>query len=179
MYKSLVAALIVLCSTSMFAQEKVRLNLKEGLWETTHTMNMGGMPPIPADVLAKMTPEQQARMTAMMGERGMGKPSTSTEKSCITKEKLEKSTLFDDKRKDCTHTVVSSSATHYEVKFKCEHDKMNSEGTMVVDAINSESAKGSVHVASVAATATSGGHPMNVDFSFTTRYLGPACGDVK
>jgi hypothetical protein len=76
----------------MFAQEKIRLNLKEGLWETTHTMNMSGMPPIPADALAKMRPEQKARIEAMMSQRGVGGTATTdTSKSCITKEKLEKS----------------------------------------------------------------------------------------
>ena len=53
----------------------------------THSMSgMPAIPNIPPDVLAKMPPEQRARVEAAM----KGGPSTDVRKECITKEKLEK-----------------------------------------------------------------------------------------
>jgi len=175
MHKNVLLSLLVLGCASLFAQDKVRLNIKEGLWETTSTTKMAGMPPLPASVLEKMPPEQRAKMEAMMQQQGGGKGNTQVQKHCVTREKIDKSTLFDDKRSDCTHSVVSSTSNHLEVKFKCGSDKVTSEGTMLVDAAGAESSKGSFHVVSSGAN----GHEMTIDSTFTSRYLGAACGDVK
>ncbi|MGA2360569.1 MAG: hypothetical protein ABSF66_16325 [Terriglobales bacterium] len=83
-------ALVVFSSLTLWAADNITpLNVKEGLWEMTVTHSMSGMPAmpdIPPDVLAKMPPEQRARMEAMM----KGGPSTDVRKECITKEKIEK-----------------------------------------------------------------------------------------
>src|ERR1035437_7665315 len=108
--KSLLLALIVSSSLTLWAADKITpLNPKEGLWEMTSTHTMTGMPPIPADTLAKMPPEQRARMEAAMKQSGAGVPKTDVRKHCVTKEKLEKQSAFDDNRKDCTRTIVIST----------------------------------------------------------------------
>src|SRR5579884_3172205 len=66
------------------------LNLKLGLWETTIDNRTSGAPPIPDSVLAKMTPEQRARMEAALKARGAGGSQPRTYKNCLTKEGLNK-----------------------------------------------------------------------------------------
>ncbi len=166
---------IVLISFAAWAADSVqRLDVKLGLWEVTHTTALSGMPPIPPEALASMTPEQRARFEATMKSSMSDKPKTTTEKSCETKEKLDKQMLFDDKNKECTRTVVKSSGSVMEMKIQCDHQGMKSEGTFRVEAINAENVKGSMHM-----TSTGGGHAMNINSDFTGHWLGPVCGDVK
>lgn len=175
--KSLLLALIVFSSLALWAADKITpLNLKEGLWEMTSTHSMTGMPPIPADTLAKMPPEQRARMEAAMKQSGAGVPKTDVRKHCITKERLEKQSAFDDNRKDCTRTIVSSTGSKLEMKIHCEgkDQQMSMDGAFVVEVVSSDSAKGSMH-----AVTSGNGRTMNMDFTFSSKYLGPACGDVK
>ena len=175
--KSLLLALIVFSSLTLWAADTItRLNLKEGLWEMTTTHSMTGMPPIPADTLAKLPPEQRARMEAAMKQSGAGVPKTDVRKHCITKEKLEKQSAFDENRKDCTRTIVSSTGSKLEMKIHCEgkDQQMSMDGAFVVEVVSSDSAKGSMH-----AVTNGNGRTMNMDFTFSSKYLGPACGDVK
>jgi hypothetical protein len=175
--KSLLLALIVFSSVTLWAADTItRLNLKEGLWEMTSTHTMTGMPPIPADALAKMPPEQRARMEAAMKQSGAGVPKTDVRKHCITKEKLEKQSAFDENRKDCTRTIVSSTGSKLEMKIHCEgkEQQMSMDGAFVVEVVSSDSAKGSMHTVS-----SGNGRTMNMDFTFSSKYLGPGCGDVK
>lgn len=158
------------------------LNVKEGLWEVTSTHSMTGMPAMPAmptippETLAKMPPEQRAKVEAMM-KGGMGAPKTEVRRDCVTKEKLQKQMAFDQNKKECTRAVVSSTGSRLEVKFHCEgqgKDQMSTDGTFLVEVTSSDSAKGSMH------SVTSGnGRTMNMDFTFSSKYLGPTCGDVK
>jgi hypothetical protein len=146
------------------------LNMKTGLWAVTVTHSMSGMPAvnIPADALAKMPPEQRARIEAMT------KGTPDVHKECVTKEKLEKHTVFSKDRGDCTHNVVTSSGSKLEVKVHCEDKQTTTDGTLVLEALNSDGVKGSLH-----SVVNSNGHTMNMDFAFSSRYLDSSCGDVK
>lgn len=162
---------------SAFAADKfVRPNVKTGLWEITETHTMTGMPAMPAippEALANMTPEQRAQMEAHM--KGMsGGPKTTTRKDCVTKEDLDKDAAFGDNRAECTRTVISSSTTMTEMKVHCQEKEVTSDGTFKFEALSPENVKGTVRM-----VVTSHGRPMNMNFDFTSKYLGPACGDVK
>ena len=149
------------------------LNVKEGLWEMTVTHSMTGMPAapsIPPDALANMPPEQRARIEAMM----KGTPSTDVRKECVTKEKLEQHSAFSANRGECTRTVVSSTGSKLEVKFHCQEKQSSSDGTLVVDAMGSDNVKATMH-----SVTNANGRTMNMDFTITSKYLGPDCGDVK
>ncbi len=166
---------IVLCLPTLCAADEIApLNVKEGLWEQTVTHSMSGMPTganIPPEVLAKLPPEQRARMEAMMS----GKPSTSVHKECITKEKLATNAAFANNRGECTRTVVSSTGRKLEVKFHCQDKDAASDGNLVVEAIGTDNVKGTMHM-----VANSGeSHNLTMDFTFSSKYLGAACGDVK
>ncbi len=165
--------LLVFSSLTLWAADDVTpLNVKEGLWEITMTHSMTGMPAtpnIPPDALAKMPPEQRARIEAMT------KGTPDVRKECITKEKLEKHSAFGNNRGDCTRTVISSTGRKLEVKFHCEEKQSSSDGNFVVEAIGTDSVKGTTHLVSN----SSSGHTMTMDFTFSSKYLGPDCGDIK
>jgi len=175
MRTNLLLALIVFCSLTLWAADNITpLNVKEGLWEVTVTHSMTGMPAtpnIPPDALAKMPPEQRARIEAMM----KGTPTTDVRKECVTKEKLEKNLAFGNSRGDCTRTVVTSTGHKLEMKVHCEEKQSSTDAQFVIEAIGSDSVKGTNHMVSN----TSSGHTMTMDFTFSSKYLGPECGDVK
>jgi hypothetical protein len=166
-----------LCISAAFAGDTlVRPNIKTGLWEVTETHTMTGMPAmpsIPPDALAKMTPEQRAQIEERMNSMGGG-PKTTTRKDCITKEQLDKDLAFGEKRQECTRTVISSSSTMTEMKVHCQEKESTSDGTFKIEALSSENVKGTVRM-----VINSHGRPMNMNFDFISKYLGPACGDVK
>jgi Protein of unknown function (DUF3617) len=174
----LILAFILLAPLVLLAADKLTmLNLKEGLWEIT----VSGMPGVPDDMLAKLPPEQRAQMEAMMKQRGMSSSgNTTVAKTCITKEKLDKGVAFStENRQNCTRNVVSSSPTHAEVKVHCEENKSSGnkstvDSTTVIDVVGPDSTKGSTH-----AVTNSNGRNMVVDLTFTSKYLGAACGDIK
>ncbi|MGO8984631.1 MAG: DUF3617 domain-containing protein [Terriglobales bacterium] len=176
MRNPLIVAAIAFClSAFCAANDLAPLNVKEGLWEVTVTSSMGGMPAMPAlppDVLAKLSPEQRAQVEARM----KGGQSPSVTKQCITKEKLAKYTAFNaNDRADCTHNVVSSTGRRLEMKMRCTMDKGGvADGTYVMEAISAESTKGTMHM-----VVNSGDHNMTMDMTVVSKYLGPACGDVK
>ena len=169
-------ALIVCFSLTLWAADNVTpLNVKLGLWEMTMTSSMTGMPAMPAippEALAKMTPEQRARMEGMMKQGGMGGPTVI--KECITKEKLEKNSAFNANRGECTHTVVSSTASKLEMKVHCQEKQSSTDATVLVETIGPDNVKGTMH-----SVTNADGKTMNVNFTFSSKYLGPACGDVK
>jgi hypothetical protein len=168
-------ALVVFFSLLLWAADRLTpLNIKEGLWEMTVTHSMTGMPAIPPDTLAKMPPEQRARVEAAMKQSGTGGPTADVHKECVTKEKLDKQSAFSDNRKECTRTVLSSTGSKLEIKVHCEEKQSSTDATLLLEAVSSDNVKGSIQ--SVTNTT---GRTMNMNFTFSSRYLGPACGDVK
>lgn len=151
------------------------LNVKTGLWETTWSITTNGQMPIPAEALARMTPQQRARFEATMKARQSqgAKTRTLTEKNCLTKEDLNKEP-FSDNDKSCTRTLVSSTGSKAEMRVNCVHEGLKSSGTVQVEALNSEHVKGSSHM-----VATGGGHTMNSSSSFSSKWIGAACGKTR
>lgn len=176
MRTKLILSLIVLSPLALSAQNPFKM--KEGLWEITTTHS--GMPGMPEDALAKMPPEQRARVEEMMKQKGMSMSgNTTVVKNCVTKEKIEKGTAFAEKRENCTHSIVNASPSHMEVKIHCDEtrkdgSKATMDGTTTIDVLGPDSSKGSIHMVS-----NSNGRTMNMDSTFTSKYLGPACGDIK
>ena len=177
----LLLGLIVVASLALLAQNKFTPpNVKEGLWELTLTHSTSGAPGgMPADALAQLPPEQRARVEEMMKQRGVSmQGNTTVVKNCVTKEKLAQGMAFGENRENCTHTIVGSSSSHMEMKLHCEDTKNGAkttvDGNTVIDVVSSENVKGTTHVVT-----RSQDHTMSSDMSFTSKYLGPACGDVK
>jgi hypothetical protein len=169
--KRLSISLAMLACSVASAADFRPLDVKTGEWETTMTGQTSGMPPIPADVLNRLTPDQRAKMEAAMQARGMGGPKTSVNKSCLTKDKLDKPfSTGDDSTKACTRTLITSSGSRQEIRIECNREGMKSTGTVKVEALDAHNVKGSMVMA-----VTSGEHTMTMNYTFTTKWLGAAC----
>ncbi len=132
------------------------------------------MPQIPPDALARMTPDQRARVEAAMGS-GMGSGQPHTYKSCLTKEKLAQGFRPDDQEKpNCKRTLVSTSSTSMDFKEECSEQGGTVVGTFHVEAHGSDETAGTMHM-----VINHQGHTMTSDGTFHGKYLGPDCGDVK
>ena len=153
----------------MWAADFQALSVKPGQWETTVTGQMTGMPAIPPEVLAQMTPEQRAKVESAMGARG-AKPMVST--NCMTKEKLSQAWNTGQNVKSCTTTVTSSSSSKQEVHLECNQNGAKTSGAIKVEAVDSEHIRGSFQM-----TAASDGNnrAMNMSYTFTSKWLGAAC----
>src|ERR1700761_2127321 len=84
------------------------LDVKPGLWEVTSQGEASGMPPIPPQALAQMSPEQRAQaMAAMQGAmKRMNQPNVT--RSCITQKMLDRGLDFQHPNNEtCKQTVVS------------------------------------------------------------------------
>lgn len=163
--------------TQNSAQSTVKLqslNIKAGLWESTRTIKRTGEMPIPAEMLNRLTPEQRARMEERMKANSGGHSSTVTEKHCITREDLERDRLKIAEAKECTTTVVNSTSTNLKGKMVCETAGMHSTGTLELVAVDPEHVNGSYH-----STVDGNDHTMKVEGTWTSKWLGSTCGDVK
>ncbi|MBZ5527753.1 MAG: DUF3617 domain-containing protein [Acidobacteriia bacterium] len=158
---------------AMAGDEVKPLNIKPGLWQMTMTTAVSGRPPIPADTLARMSPEQRARYEAAMKKMASGAPKTRTHNNCVTKEQLNKDP-FSDEKKSCTRKVLKSTGSQMEIQEVCLGDGVRRDITIQIEALNSENVKGSSHV-----TSAGGGKAMNIDARFAGKWIGAACPDKK
>jgi hypothetical protein len=159
------------CATA-WAVDPTPLNVKTGQWEATTTTETSGQLPVPQEMLDKMTPEQRAKMEAAMKARGMQGPQTAVNKHCVRKEDLSKAFGQGDQNKSCKQTLVASTATKQEVHLDCENAGGKQTGTFRLEALDSGSVKGSMQM-----TASSGGRAMNVNSTFSAKWLGPTCSE--
>jgi len=152
------------------ADKRQPLNVRPGLWETTMTTTTSGEMPIPAELLSKLTPEQRIKMEQKMKDNSGEKTRTLTDKSCVTKEQIEKGLEFGHEQGRCTRTVVNSTGSVIDLQVTCADEGMNTRGTMHFEALSPESMNGTSQM-----TANGGGHAMTVHMSFTSKWLGPTC----
>lgn len=150
------------------------LNIKPGLWESTRTINRTGQLPIPAEMMNRLTPEQRARMEERMKANSAAHTNTTTEQHCVTKEDLEKDRLKLAETKECTTTVLNTTTSTVKAKFVCEQEGMHATGTLELIAADPEHLKGSYR-----SIADANGHTMNVDGTWTSKWLGSSCGSVR
>ncbi len=171
--------LCILCGLLAFAVssfgQQPNFNVKTGLWESTITTHMSGIPQLPEDKLAQLSPEQRARVEAAM--QGMaangGQPHTS--KSCLTKEKLAKG--FDPANQEetrCKRTIVTNSAKVIDMKENCSTENGTMSGTFHIEANGTEATTGSMHM-----VITQGGKTMTTDGTFQGKWLSADCGGVN
>lgn len=150
------------------------LNIKTGLWESTRTIKRAGQLPIPPEMLNRLTPEQRARMEERMNANAASHTNTTTEKHCVTKEDLEKDRLKFAETKECTTTILNTTSTTVKAKLACDQEGMHATGTLELLAADPEHMNGSYH-----STVNAGGHTMNVDGTWTSKWVGSSCGDVR
>lgn len=150
------------------------LNIKPGLWESTRTINRAGQMGIPTEMLNRLSPEQRARMEERMNAKSGAHTSTTTDKHCVTKEDMEKDRLKLVEAKECTTTVVNSTATTVKANLVCDQEGMHATGTLELVAADPEHVSGSYH-----STVDANGHTMNVDGTWTSKWIASSCGDAR
>ncbi len=166
--------LMLLMAVTVLAANKLQpLNVKVGLWEVSQTITSSGQMPISPDMLARLSPEKRARIEERMKANSDNKTRTTTHKSCLTKEKLEKAPTFSE-NPNCTWTVLTSTSSKVDVRGVCADHDMKSRVTLQVEALNSESVKGSSQ-----GSVSGGDHTLNMNSTFVAKWIGPACGNVK
>jgi uncharacterized protein DUF3617 len=159
---------------SQSAAKLQSLNIKPGLWESTRTIKRTGALPIPAEMLSRLTPEQRARMEERMKANSATRTNTTTEKHCVTKEDLERDRLRLAEANECTTTVLNSTSTSVKAKLVCDQEGMHATGTLELVAADPEHLNGSYR-----STVNGDGHTMNVEGTWTSKWVGASCGNVK
>lgn len=193
MKTTILFGIAMLCPlAALTAQEIKPFDAKPGLWESTTTIEISGMPPMPAmpqltpDQLAKIPEAQRKQVEAMMAARGGGgSPRITTAKSCVTKESLAKAMAFanDNNQANCTRKIVSSSSSKLELHMECQPDKTNMTmvGDMTVERMDAEHVKGIGTFKNTGTSPATGNAPRTMEskIMFSTRWLSADCGDVK
>ena len=145
------------------------LDVRPGMWESTMTVQTSGVPPIPPEILAKMTPEQKAMLEARMKTATSQVPKTTVTKHCFTKEDLNKALNFGDQG-SCERTIVNASSSKQEIRIECGNAGMKSKGTIRIEAIDPEHVKVSTQI-----TSGEGSRTMTINASGTSKWLSATC----
>ena len=144
-------------------------NVRPGAWESTTSSVVSGEL-LPAAALAKMTPEQRARVEAMLGAHA-GAPRRITEKTCITRADLDQDRLLkSDAEQHCTTTVVSRTPTRLVLDRRCPQPHASS-AHVAFEAPSPERFTGSVDM-----TLAEGG---KVHLDIQGRWLGASCAGLE
>lgn len=151
-----------------FAAEK--LNVKTGLWEIKSTIHMSGIPPLPAELLAKMTPEQRKKMEADMRAAQSKEPHTETENECITEKDLERP-FQSASQEDCEQSIVNSTRTSQEARLVCK-GKVPATGSLKINTPSPERMNGLLDLKT-----GSGPDAFVIKGQLQGRWIGSDCGD--
>jgi hypothetical protein len=155
--------------------QQANFNVKTGLWESTVVTNASGAPPVPDDVMARLTPEQQQKMAAAMEASKAHAAQPHTTRFCLTQDKMDRGFQQDHSdRPNCKQTVVTNTASVLEVQQECSNDMGKSVMTFHYQAINSETVTGKIHT-----VMTGGNRSMVADSTLQGKWISASCGDVK
>jgi len=172
-------ALGIACATVPAAAQP--LDVKPGLWEVSSTRSSAGMPQIPQapqippELLARMPPEQRARIeSAMRAAQGQA-DGTRLQKICVTRETLQRGMAFGaDRPPSCKQTIRTQSRTALEVQQNCTERGGQQTIHMRYEAPRPDIMSGTVEIAMNA-----GGRQTTMKNVMQGRWVGPDCGDVK
>jgi Protein of unknown function (DUF3617) len=169
-------AVTALATVSATAQAdtdpKLAMDVALGLWQVTTKGDMSGAPPIPDALLARMTPEQQAKMQQMLtGEKKY--------KQCMTAEKLNKGFGKDKEGTDdkkCTMTVATNTSSEYQADRQCTlGDGSHYDAKVHFNLAGKHQASGTVDVNLTQASGKTTTVHQNID----AQWLSSDCGTIK
>ena len=117
-----VPAMMIMCAQAQAAN-------KPGLWEMRivknvvdgqdHSAQMAEMGDKMQAAMAKLSPQQRAQMSAMMGHSGMSMGSQGAMQMCITAEMAKRDVPVVDKDHACKPANVQRSGNHTTYEFSC------------------------------------------------------------
>jgi Protein of unknown function (DUF3617) len=154
---------------------KPNMDVALGLWEVTSQGEISGAPPVPDSVLARLTPEQQARLQEMMGKGAQPKKY----KSCMTPDKLDQGFEKDagaEAASQCTTTVSTNTSSEYQAEKQCKTDGgMSYDAKIHFSLAGRHQARGTVDVLITQAT----GKATTMHHKIDAQWLGADCGTIK
>jgi hypothetical protein len=157
------------------AGEPIKLNVKPGLWEIASEGQINGAPPIPEDMLARLTPEQRANFEASMQASMANAAKPRLSKHCMTPEKIRRGLDVEQHNNaSCQKKVLSNSASEMDVTEDCSDANGSTSIGEHFELSGSEQITGTVHV-----VRTAGGKTMTVNSTIHGKWLGASCGDIK
>ncbi len=170
--------LVTLAATApLAAADLVKPNIKPGLWEVSIKPQISGQMPIPDEQLAKLTPEQRARMEAAMKTymANSGKPRVY--KECMTPEKIARGLDLDRRGEDasCQRKVVSSSANELTMHDECNDSSRKTVSDVHFEMKGGTQMSGKINVVSTSAN----GKSMTASSTVEGKWVATSCGDVK
>jgi hypothetical protein len=145
------------------------MSVKPGLWETTTTYKRSGTPPVPAEAMARLTAEQRARLEQRMNANSGGSANTVTDQHCVTKEDVEKAD-FGQGKGECTYTIQTSTSTHAKGTYSCIVEGVQVNGALDITAADPEHITGSSQ-----GSLSGGSRTMNIESTFTSKFLSASC----
>ena len=149
--------------------------IKLGLWETqvTSSTNMSLSPDMEARIAA-MPPAQQEMVRSRMG----GKPTTSTNKSCVAKQESVDSMLNDaQQRPGIKCTFSNRSPQGFDIS--CNSPQGVYKGHTDIQRLSDEHVTATTHLTGEATGANGGTTNVAVVTKMDSKYQGADCGDVK
>lgn len=162
--------LIAVCGAAAAAAAADKLNVKTGLWEIRTESTIGGIPPLPKEVLDKMTPQQRAEMEAAFKHEAAQGPQVDVDRECITQRDLDQP--FDSSEaEDCKHAIVTTTRTTQELRLTCQGQHKGS-GVFRITTPTPETMTGTLDL-----KLGEGEAVMTVKSQLKGRWLGPDCGD--
>lgn len=167
-----ILGLVLALAVPLCAADKATvLNIKPGLWSVT-TRTVKRNMPVPADMLAKLSPAQRARLEARMRASAQETTKITTARQCLTEEQVEKGAIFGGESggRGCMNTHVRSSRTKAVVRIVCRGKGVKQESVMHQDALSAESVKELSQL-----TTTENGQTAYYQAAFTATWLGPVC----
>jgi hypothetical protein len=152
------------------AQSAERLNIKTGLWEVESVTQFSGSPPLPKELMDKLTPEQRAKMAADLKAEAAKGPERDTSKECLTEKDLEQP-FSSANAKDCRQTIVRTTATSQEARIQCD-GQVKGSGVLKVTTPSPETMNGSIDL-----KIGQGADAFVIKGTLKGRWLGADCGD--
>jgi hypothetical protein len=169
---SFAAAITLLAQAADF----VKPDIRPGLWEVTSNPQVSGEMPIPEEELAKLPPDQRARLEAAMKAGIAGAAKTHVYKECMTPEKIAKGfdTQNPDETASCQKNVIKSSTNELHV-----HEDCNRNGGKASVDVHFQISGGVQMTGTINAVMTSGSRTMTMNSKLAGKWLGTSCGTIK
>lgn len=149
-----------------------KLNVKVGLWEITSISRISGTPPLPKEVLDKMTPQQRADLEAQLKAAAAEEPEPEVSSECITEEDLVQP-FNSANAEECSQTIVRTTGNMQEIRLSCTGQTKGS-GTFRITTVTPESMTGELDL-----KVGEGANLMTVTSKIKGRWLGADCGDEE
>ena len=151
-----------------------KLDVRTGLWEVTSVGETSGMPPIPAEALARMTPQQRTQFEVQMKAAMEASNKPDVRKVCVTDRTLERGMdLNDRQRATCKRSVLASMASVMDVRMECTGSE-KSTGTFHFQALDRQTMHGNFNM-----VVADGANSMTIKRTIDGKWLGADCGTVK